>query len=171
VVCSRGYVASCICVRTSPVVVLQGRSLVRSNNTPHTDARATSVLREPSSARASERGRLEATKDMNELPQAPARQHVPAKHVALILSVVAYVVASLTVAQLYSGQLGLLMLAPLLVGFVVAFLRVPREQWASIAAANKKQEQTALGRIVRFIEIAVLIYLATMALRWLYERL
>src|SRR6266480_5687941 len=109
---------------------------------------------------------LEATKDMNELPQAPARQHVPAKHVALILSLVADVDARLAVAQLYSGQLGLLMLAPLLVGFVVAFLRVPREQWASIAAANKKQEQTALGRIVRFIEIAVLIYLATMALRW-----
>jgi hypothetical protein len=63
------------------------------------------------------------------------------------------------------------MLAPVLVGFVVAFLRVPHEQWASIAAAKKKQEQTALGHIVRFIEIAVLIYLATMALRWLYERL
>ena len=108
---------------------------------------------------------------MGDLPQAPTNQHVPARHAALILGVVAYVVASLAVVQFYSEQLGLLMLAPVLVGFVVAFLRVPREQWVRIAVAKKKQEQTAFGRIVWIAEIVALLYVATIVSRWLYERL
>jgi|GEM_PF-3765718 len=108
---------------------------------------------------------------MSEIPQAPARQRIPAKHLALILSVVAYVVASIAVVQLYSRQVGLLMLAPILVWFAVSFLRIPREQWARISAAKKSRKHTAFGRITRFVEFAVLIYLATLALRWLYERL
>jgi hypothetical protein len=108
---------------------------------------------------------------MGDLPQAPVNQHVPARLVALILGVAAYVVASLAVVQFYSEQLGLLMLVPVLVGFVVTFLRMPREHWARIATAKKKQEQTVFGRIVWIAEIVALLYVATIALRWLYERL
>ena len=108
---------------------------------------------------------------MGDLPQAPANQHVSARHVALILGVVAYVVASLAVVQFCSEQLGLLMPAPVLVGFVVTFLRVPRKDWARIAAAKKKQEQTVFGRIVWIAEIVALLYVATVVIRWLYERL
>ena len=108
---------------------------------------------------------------MGDLPQASANQRVSARHVALILGVVAYVVASLAVVQFYSEQLGLLMLAPALVGFVVAFLRIPCEQWARIAAATKEQKQTLLGRILWIAEIVALLYVATIVVRWLYERL
>jgi hypothetical protein len=108
---------------------------------------------------------------MGDLPQAPANQHVSAKQIATILGVVAYVVGSLAVVQFYSEQAGLLMLAPVLVGFVAAFLRVPREQWARIAAAKEKQGKTVFGRIVWFVEIMALLYVAAIALRWLYERL
>lgn len=107
---------------------------------------------------------------MTELPQDPGKQSVSARFVTLTLSVLAYGIASLAVAQLYSRQLGLLMLAPLLVWFVVAFLRIPRKQWSRIAAAQKKQEQTAFGRIAQFVEIAALIYFVSMALLWLYAR-
>ena len=50
--------------------------------------------------------------DMGELPQEPGKQNVSAKFVALTLSAVAYLVASLAVGRLYSKQLGLLMPAP-----------------------------------------------------------
>jgi hypothetical protein len=108
---------------------------------------------------------------MGDLPQAPVSQHVPTKLVALILGVAAYVVAALAVLQFYSEQLGLLMLAPVLVGFVVAYLRVPREQWVRIAAAKKKQKRTVFGRIVWIAEIVALLYVAIIVSRWLYERL
>ncbi|MGQ0698093.1 MAG: hypothetical protein ACT4PZ_07595 [Panacagrimonas sp.] len=108
---------------------------------------------------------------MSESPHEPAKRGVPAKQVVVVLTSVAYAVACLAVAQLQSKLLGILMLAPLLVWLAVSFVRLPREQWARIAAAEQKQKQTTLGRITRFVQIAVLIYFAAIVLHWLYGRL
>lgn len=106
---------------------------------------------------------------MSELPQDPSKLKISAKHAAVYLVIVIYFVISLAVLQLQSGSLGLIMLAPVFIGAVVVVLRMPRDTRTRIAAAQKTRDQTTVGRIMRFAEIAVLLYLAANGLLWLYK--
>jgi hypothetical protein len=55
------------------------------------------------------------------------------------------------------------MLAPVIVGVIVAFLRVPKEHWKRVVVAKNK---TLFGRIINLAEIILVIYFATILLQF-----
>jgi membrane protein implicated in regulation of membrane protease activity len=101
----------------------------------------------------------------------PSREDLPPRFVALSLAIVVYTVAGLAVSTLYSQQVGLFMLSPVVVLVAVLFVRIPRNEWSRIAAGKEKQKHTFFGRIIWLIETAVVLYVLIMVGSWLYERL
>jgi hypothetical protein len=107
---------------------------------------------------------------MDRPPSDPLKQPVSLRQLLWTLVGVAYVVAALAVASLYSKVLGLALLAPGLVLMIVSVYRIPREQMARIAAQIEKQEQSAFGRFMRFVKIVLWALIGAAILTWLYER-
>jgi predicted permease len=107
---------------------------------------------------------------MDPLPSDPLKQPVPLKLLLVALCGVAYLIAALAIAQLYSRVLGLVMLAPVFIFVLVSVYRITPEQNARIATALKKQEQSAFWRFMRLVQIGALALLAVGLLAWLYER-
>lgn len=101
-------------------------------------------------------------------PAQSATRPVSGRFVAATLVLAVYAVTCLAIMQLQSRLVGLIMLAPLFIAAVVVLLRVPRQKWAQIATA---QQQTRVGRFLRWVDLALLFIVVVAALRWLHERL
>jgi hypothetical protein len=54
---------------------------------------------------------------------------------------------------------------------VVTFWRIPREEKARLAAALEAQKKTPWGRLERLIKLAILLFLAAVAVQWLLRQL
>ena len=108
---------------------------------------------------------------MNETTRDPLKRSVPRKEALLALGVVLLMLAGFAIGQLYSGWLGLLMLAPVFVYMFVVFLRLPRETRAQVAAALERQEEKPFWRLIRIVQIGAILAIVAVAAQWLYGRL
>jgi hypothetical protein len=89
----------------------------------------------------------------------------------LVFGSMAWIVAAIAVAELYSRLLGGLMLAPLVLAFIVGLWRIPPEQSRQMAAALDKHAETPFGQLMRILNIAVILMVLAAALRWAYGQL
>jgi len=108
--------------------------------------------------------------DMDLPPADPSKQPVTSKQLLLALGVVAYLLTALAVTYLYSRVLGVALFALSIVFMIVSIYRLPREQLTRIGAQIEKQEQSTLGRSMRFIQIVLWVFIGVAILAWLYER-
>ena len=107
---------------------------------------------------------------MSEPAPDPSKRALSRKELRTVLFALAVIVAGSAVA-LYSKTLGLLIFA----GFVVCALgvvwRMPRAEKTRLAAALEAQKKTPLGRVNRLVELAIVLFLAALAVQWLLSQL
>ena len=108
---------------------------------------------------------------MDETTRDPLKRPVPRKQALIALGVVLLMLAGFAIGQLYSGWLGLFMLAPVFVCMVVVFLRLPRETRAQVAAALERQEKKPFWRLMRVVQVGAIVALAALAAQRLFGRL
>ena len=100
----------------------------------------------------------------------PLKRVVPAKQVALMLGGAAYfVVAGLVTVE--HRTIGLIMLAPLVAWMLIAPFLMKREDKQKLAAALAEQDKKPLPQLLNIINLAILLFVAFAALKWIYGRL
>jgi hypothetical protein len=108
---------------------------------------------------------------MSEPEPDPSRRVLAGKELWTALLPTAALLAGFAIGQLYSKTLGLLLVAPFFVYWVVFFWRMPRAEKARIAAALEAQKKTPWGRVERLVKLAILLCLAAVAVQWLLRQL
>jgi len=92
-------------------------------------------------------------------------QNLSLKDVLILVTPVVLLISGLTIFRSGYEMVGLLLLLPVAVSVIYYIRTMPRETMASIQEADKRQSETLLGKLLHYLKVGILLYLAG-ALIW-----
>lgn len=98
-------------------------------------------------------------------------RNVSVKDLIVMVLVVSYLLAALTIYNLYSNLAGGLMFGVAGVVIFLTLMRLPKDDKNAIGAAILKQEKTPIGKVMKSIEYVLYVILSIALLSWIVSKL